>query len=201
MAKPLLNDDMQQQICDLLKIGVPIADVCGQVGICEKTFYNWRTRGIQEESRLNHEPNARPRKKEQLYLQFLQESTRAIAEARVTAVVTLRGGMEPQVTKTRTIDVFSETRLDKKGQPYEYIKKTQREVTTTAPGDWRAAVEYLKRRDSDRWSDKVKIEDWRSQVIADIKAGIIQYEVLEQAFDTDLATELFTAAGVRVQAS
>jgi hypothetical protein len=200
MAKPLLNDEMQQRICDLLKIGVPIADVCGQVGITDRSYYSWCARGETEKNRLAQNSNARPRQRETKYVQFLQATTRARAEARVTAVETLRGGMEPQVTKTRTIDVFSETRLNKKGEPYEYIKKTQREVTTTAPGDWRAAVEYLKRRDSDRWSDKVKIEDWRSQVIADIKAGIIQYEVLEQAFDTDLATELFAAAGVRVQA-
>jgi hypothetical protein len=200
MAKPLLNDEMQHKICELLKIGVPIADVCGQVGITDRSYYSWCARGEAEETRLAQNSNARPRQRETKYVQFLHATTRARAEARVTAVETLRSGMKPQVTTTRTVNVITETRLDKKGLPYEYTKKNVSEVTTTAPGDWRAAVEYLKRRDSDNWSDKIKVEDWRSQVIADIKAGVIQYEVLEEAFDTDLATELFTAAGVRVQA-
>lgn len=42
----------------------------------------------------------------------------------------------------------------------------------------------------------VKIEDWRSQAIADIKAGRIQFQALAKAFDYDLATELFMLAGV-----
>lgn len=45
---------------------------------------------------------------------------------------------------------------------------------------------------------QVKIEDWRSQAIADIKAGVIGYKALAEAFDNDLASELFRAAGVPV---
>lgn len=45
----------------------------------------------------------------------------------------------------------------------------------------------------------VKIEDWRTQAIADIRAGKIPYEALADAFSTDLAAELFAAAGVSVQ--
>lgn len=45
----------------------------------------------------------------------------------------------------------------------------------------------------------LQIDDWRSQAIADIKAGRVQYQDLANAFDSDLATELFAAAGVPVQ--
>lgn len=45
----------------------------------------------------------------------------------------------------------------------------------------------------------VKIEDWRTQAIADIRAGKIPYEALADAFDTDLAAQLFAAAGVPIQ--
>lgn len=44
----------------------------------------------------------------------------------------------------------------------------------------------------------VKIEDWRTQAIADIRAGKIPYEALADAFDHDLATRLFAEAGVSV---
>lgn len=48
---------------------------------------------------------------------------------------------------------------------------------------------------------KIQIDDWRSQAIADIKAGIVSYEALVSAFDSTLATELFAAAGISVQIS
>lgn len=47
----------------------------------------------------------------------------------------------------------------------------------------------------------VKVEDWRTQAIADIRAGKIPFEALADAFDTDLAAQLFAAAGVPVQVS
>lgn len=47
---------------------------------------------------------------------------------------------------------------------------------------------------------KQRIEiDWRSKAIEDIKAGEIDYKTLVEAFDPDLATELFKLAGVPVE--
>lgn len=46
-------------------------------------------------------------------------------------------------------------------------------------------------------NNKLVIEDWRTEVIADIKAGKIDYRTLTEVFnDHDLATELFRSAGV-----
>lgn len=49
--------------------------------------------------------------------------------------------------------------------------------------------------------NRVKIDDWRTQAITDIRAGVIPFKALAEAFDIDLATELFKAAGVPVQIS
>ena len=46
--------------------------------------------------------------------------------------------------------------------------------------------------------NRVKIETWEDQAIADIKAGNIPFEALADAFDRDLATELFKRAGVPI---
>jgi phage terminase small subunit len=46
--------------------------------------------------------------------------------------------------------------------------------------------------------NKVRVEDWRSQAIADIQSGRIGFEALAQAFDESLATELFRTAGIAV---
>lgn len=48
------------------------------------------------------------------------------------------------------------------------------------------------------FTDRIKIDDWRSQAIDDIRAGKIDYKALADAFDEDLATELFRVAGVPV---
>jgi phage terminase small subunit len=47
-------------------------------------------------------------------------------------------------------------------------------------------------------TNRVKIESWEDQAIADIKAGKLPFKVLADAFDTGLATELFAKAGVPV---
>lgn len=46
--------------------------------------------------------------------------------------------------------------------------------------------------------NKIRVEDWRTDAIADIRAGNIDYEALVEAFDDTLATELFRAAGVPI---
>jgi phage terminase small subunit len=49
-------------------------------------------------------------------------------------------------------------------------------------------------------TNKVRVESWEDQAIADIKAGKLPFKVLADAFDTDLATKLFEAAGVPISA-
>lgn len=47
-------------------------------------------------------------------------------------------------------------------------------------------------------TNKVRVDDWRSQAIEDIKRGLIAFDALVQTFDEDLAIELFKLAGVPV---
>lgn len=48
------------------------------------------------------------------------------------------------------------------------------------------------------FTDKLQVDDWRSQAVADIRAGRIAFEALAEAFDDSLAAELFREAGVPV---
>lgn len=41
-----------------------------------------------------------------------------------------------------------------------------------------------------------RVDDWQLLAVEDIRAGRLTYEALEQAFDPDLATQLFAKAGV-----
>ena len=47
--------------------------------------------------------------------------------------------------------------------------------------------------------NRIVVEDWRSQALADIKAGRIQYQALADMFDTELALQLFHEAGIPVE--
>ena len=47
---------------------------------------------------------------------------------------------------------------------------------------------------------EIKIDDWHSQAIADIRDGKLTYEALADAFDDTLAAQLFAKAGVAVSA-
>lgn len=63
-----------------------------------------------------------------------------------------------------------------------------------------SALEALKQlgRFHKLWVDRIQTEDWRTQAIADIRAGHISYEALA-AEDETLAQDLFREAGVPVQ--
>lgn len=93
--------------------------------------------------------------------------------------------------KSRVIKKLKRTvRTDKDGGTTEY---TEIELY-----DAQAALVHLGRYHK-LFVDRVQQDDWRSQAIDDIKAGRIAYEALAEAFDDDLATELFRAAGIAVQ--
>lgn len=49
------------------------------------------------------------------------------------------------------------------------------------------------------FTERMKVDDWRSETIEYIRKGEISYEALAEEFDHDLATELFASAGVPVE--
>jgi hypothetical protein len=212
MPRPFLEvrPQLLKDTCDLLEKGITIPDMAARLGYGASTFHNWRARGMTEIDRRIEQGDAdklsgkeqRRRDKEQLYVDFLEATMRAEADARIAAVEVLRAGMQPSKIESATIETFSETRLNKKGEPYVYTRTTKKTSMTQQPGDWRAALEYLKRRDVAQWSERhqIKVDDWRSEAIEYIRRGELSFEALAEEFDRDLATELFKAAGVPVQA-
>lgn len=163
--KTKLNSDLQEQIIELLAIGVPDDAMCQQVGISKSSFYNWLKwgRGYEaggkngETITVDEQVIELPKSGKGKFLAFLDAVTRARGTAKVHAIDAIHeaiGGQE-QVT---TIDEFvSETRLKKDGTEYEYKKRVQKTVTTQQPADWRAAIEYLERRDPDHWSKQQRV--------------------------------------------
>lgn len=142
MAKSKLTDELQADIVALLELGATNADVCASVGISEDTFYRWLREGNEAQNGKKSE--------------FSEAITRAQATARLDAIETLKKALQPTQQKQVTVDEFSETRLNSKGEPYTYTRKKTRQQVSEVPGDWRAAVEYLKRRDKANWTERTE---------------------------------------------
>ncbi|MGB1287145.1 MAG: hypothetical protein ACPG7F_11470 [Aggregatilineales bacterium] len=156
MARPTkLDTDMHNTITEALSAGATIAATCANVNIGESTYFSWLERGEKELKRREGKrvrEGTREWVREQTFVEFLEAVTRAKASGLVQAAAKFRAGFEEYERVTITKETVTETRLDKDGKPYEYTKTVEKEVTVYEPGDWRAAMEYLARRDPDNWA-------------------------------------------------
>jgi hypothetical protein len=178
------NGDMLKTVCKLLAQGITDRETCAQVGISPQTFYTWLQKGSVETTGV--------------YREFLDAVTRARSDATIKAIAAFRTGLTPTTIKEEMIETVSETRLDRDGNPYQYTKTITREKRVVQPPDWRAGMEWLQRRDKGNWSARVEsVEpDEDTQLIADIRNGVILFGELVAAFDEDEAVRLFKLAGV-----
>lgn len=155
--------ELAAEIVKLLSGGCIIADICSKVGINQDTYFEYLKR----------------------YPEFSESVERAKADANVGAVLSLRKAMMPHDIGSHTTKTISETRLRKirgehgiNEEPYTYTK-TERSETVSSEFDWRAALEFLKRRDPDNWSEKLIIRVEPDQLALLKDAG---FESAAQAF-------------------
>ena len=140
--KTLYSTTIAAEIVKLLSSGCIIDDVCAKVGINPDTYFEWV----------------------KVHSDFSDLVERAKADAKLGAVLSLRKAMMPHDILSRTVKTFTETRLRKAKDtdgnifeaPYEY-KKIEQSETVSNEFDWRAALEFLKRRDPDNWSEHLII--------------------------------------------
>lgn len=168
----LLTKALQKKIVKTLKAGATKADTCAYVGIGEATFYEWLERGEAGEAP---------------FAEFAEAVTQALSDAKVVAIDSIRSAMTPYKQSSTTTETYTETKHDRQGQPYEYKRKTERKTVTLLAGDWRAAVEYLKRRFPQEWSEKVTLD-------IDIKIELV-IQTIQALEDAGIdATEFFQKA-------
>lgn len=153
MARPTkLNADVQQKIIERLQAGSTIKATCDSVGLGVSTFYQWIEIGEAYLAGLDHERMPRLIAEREAYAEFAEATTRAQADGLIQAAVRFRQGMNPYDTESVTTETLEETRLDKEGKPYTYRKTVTKKTVAHFPGDWRAAAEYLARRDPENWA-------------------------------------------------
>jgi len=209
--KTKLNPQIQEAIVTRLKTGATIKATCDSVGLGETTYHQWVAVGNAYLEGEKHAKMPRLVVEREALAEFAEQTTRARSDGMIHAAARFREGMNPSESVTEHTETTTETRLRTVKRedgateqvPYEHIKETTKRIVSHQPGDWRAAMEYLARRDPAEWARQkleIKVETWQDEYIKHIKAGEIEYMELERAFDSDLATELFRLAGVEVTA-
>lgn len=135
--------------------------------------------------------------------QFMRENAMSAAEVVHHLTIIARGDMDELIDDNGNLDMhearsFGRTNLIKRVR--------QRSITTEdsdiheaeiEPYDRLKALELLAKYHN--LTTTTRVEIWREQAITDIRNGAIDYAVLVEEFDSDFATELFTAAGVPIQ--
>lgn len=142
--KTKLDTKLKNEICKLLAKGATDKAACDRVGIAESTFYDWMSRGESEP--------------ESEFSEFSEAVTQARAKAHISATVAFYTGLTVSRVKEKITKTYTETRLKKNGEPYDYSETTITEILRVMPPDWRAGEAWLKRRDAGNWSDKLLIE-------------------------------------------
>lgn len=184
----------------LLERGGTDADACEQMGLSKARFYTYlqtgrAMKGLEAMPKVAPEPG----EKRELCLEFLEVVTRARATARLRAAETITRAIEGAESGKRTVTTLREIRLDSENKPYVYERETiVEEIYKTAP-DWRAAIEFLARRDKPNWSERIEIQavPFEEKVIHMIRAGEVDYDTLMGQFnDPVLVSSWFELAGV-----
>lgn len=164
MGRPTkLTPTLQKQLVAALKTGATVVDVCKSVGLGKATFYEWLAIGEAvidgtKHARMPEDPTEQKR-----FVDFVDAVTRAQEDAKMSAIKTLRTAMNPYTETTKSTKTFKETRLKRDGTEYQYVRVEESKTTVRRQGDWRAAVEYLKRRYKDEWGDRLEV-DWRREL-------------------------------------
>ncbi len=80
-------------------------------------------------------------------------------------------------------------------EPTKVIKKSDGEVIETF--ERRAALELLGKYHA-LFTERIKVEDWRYEIIQLIRDGELEYEDVKEELGSDLATELFESSGISI---
>jgi hypothetical protein len=144
--------ETRKAILERLAAGSTIKATCDSVGVGVSVYHLWIEIGNAIQNGEGHKNAPTDEASRQDYLDFLEATTRASAEGLIRAAIAFRQGMNPSESVSNTTETLQETRLDKNGKPYTYTKTITKRTVTQTPGDWRAAMEYLARRDPENWA-------------------------------------------------
>ncbi len=152
MARPIeLTPEVIDRICQIIGPGVRRKDAALAAGVSESAYYKWIARGNREQARMDALALTEPDPDEAVFIQFLQRTTHAWAEAKVAALIIIRQGAG--------------------GRPASYDENGNLLTREQAP-DWRAAAWWVERT--------YPIEYGRQRVVVEHAAALDGIEQVDQ---------------------
>jgi len=167
MARPSkLNEETQRRLLAAISAGNTRRASALYGGVDERTLYGWIKRGQGKSERENNGE----------YFQFFQALTRAEAECEVNFVAVIKkaaAGYDTGEVRTKTKS-YTETVNGSDGKPLigkdgtpvtKTVTETETVTTTAREFDWRAALEWLKRRKRADWGDSLDLSKLDDETI------------------------------------
>lgn len=157
--KPVITDEVQARLCDLLRLAMPRVAACDAVGISTRTFDRWSSEG-EEAQRLvlamAEEGLAAPKltpmqERQRLFWLALQEANGGGQLAYLTIVANAATGGLTHTDIVRVVEHVETPQPDGTTKVEAKVVEEKRRTRTLLP-DPRMALEILKRRWPADWS-------------------------------------------------
>ena len=169
-------------------------------GVSERSYYNWLKRGEIEADRIDCNPRAKPRLKEEPFLRFFQSIKKAIPKRKRALIGVIKQAASGGETFTETRRTYREIeRKNIDGQPYfARILVEEVVIEKTRAAEWTAAAWLLERLHYDEFGkrNRVDVYDWRKEVKEMLDSGAITPEDIEDELGPDIAQEFFESVGL-----
>ncbi|MCA1789963.1 MAG: hypothetical protein LC667_08915 [Thioalkalivibrio sp.] len=137
MSRLKLTAEVVSAIEALLAGGAPVEAACRSVGISKQTHYNWLRRGELEYERVESNPRVRARASKRQYMDYLDATKRASAEAHIKCLALIRDAAEGDLEyETRSTETFFK----------DGSLRSRSTVSKRTPPAWQAAAWFLERR-------------------------------------------------------
>lgn len=85
-----ISEELVNQFCECMELGLPIGTACDLVGITYATYYNYREKGEEEIEWMEENGEDSPRPENKLFYEFLKTTTRSRAKGVATAIRKIR---------------------------------------------------------------------------------------------------------------
>lgn len=171
-----LSSDVTAKIVEALRTGNARRTAARYAGIAESRFYDWMKRGEQEEKGQ--------------FREFRETVLKTEAECEVRNISIIQKaafGYNTKTTRTKTTS-YVRTVLgpDKKpltgkdGNPIqEVVTETETVTTTGHEFDWRASLEWAKRRNRLEWGDSIDINKLPTEQLLELLLITASHEAAE----------------------
>lgn len=187
----LCTKELTKEIASFIRLGNTNIDAATNAGISHGAFYKWLARGRVEQERIQDNPRAKIRKKEKIFVDFVEAVKEAIPQRKATLLARVqkagKGGDEIVETRIKTALVDG------------VMVEVERNITRKhRPPEWQADAWLLERIHFNEYGrrQRVDVHDWRNELKELWLTGKLTKEDIRNELGSELAEQFFVEAGI-----